>query len=451
MLDELGRLDVALAGEAAGPSAADRAGSNDDPAPAGDGVDDLDRELRALVADVRATRPGLDAGARMRLEDRVQAAKAAPAPRRAPRLTADRRWRAGLALAAIVVVALPLGAVVREGGSDDGATAESASGAITTAAPATADSSSDQGGPTSTAGRPDVAGDAVEQSRSSGSAASTGSGSSPAPEPEPRSAAGDASGSPSSSGASGGSSSSPAPPTTKAAPLSSARRVVRDVRQTVRVAPGQVAAAAARVTAVVQDAGGYLASSEVRERGASAGGTFAVVVPTGRLDATVAALSRIGRPVRLERSATDVTDQATSLDDRLADLRAERSAARLALARTVDPARRAARRRELTLLSSRVAALQGQRDDLRRRTATSTIALRVTTAKGAGATPLPVDDGSWGIGDAWDDAGRVLEVGGGVVLLGGVVVLPLLLLGGGALVLRRRAAGRRRDALIDRA
>jgi hypothetical protein len=442
MLHELDRLDAALAGEAAGPSAADRAGTNDDPAPAGVGVDDLDRELRALVADVRATRPGLDVGARMRLEDRVQAAKAAPAPRRTPRLTADRRWRAGLALAAVAVVALPVGAVVRESGSDE-ATIVSASGGMTSAAPTT-DERSARGDATPTSGGPESAGDLAQESRSSGSGSSAGSPSS-AGEPRARSAAG------ADSVTSASGSSVPAPPTTKAAPLSSTRRVIRDVRQTVRVAPGQVAAAAGRVTTIVEDAGGYLASSEVRERGSSAGGTFAVVVPTGRLDATVAALSRIGRPVRLERSATDVTDQATSLDDRLADLRAERSAARLTLARTVDPARRAARRRELTLLSSRVAALQGRRDDLRRRTATSTIALRVTTAKGAGATPLPVDDGSWGIGDAWDDAGRVLEVGGGVVLLGGAIVLPLVLLGGGALLLRRRSAARRRDALIERA
>ena len=53
---------------------------------------------------------------------------------------------------------------------------------------------------------------------------------------------------------------------------------------------------------------------------ARAGGTFQVVVPTARLDSTVAALSRIGKPVRLERSATNVTDQAVSLDDQLGDL-----------------------------------------------------------------------------------------------------------------------------------
>ncbi|MSW53280.1 MAG: hypothetical protein F2817_20640, partial [Actinobacteria bacterium] len=91
-------------------------------------ADDLDGELLALVADVRASRPELDAGARMRLEERVAAAQAAPAPRSRPRLTTDRRWRAGLALAAVVAVAVPAGSVlVRDGGSDGEVAAEATS------------------------------------------------------------------------------------------------------------------------------------------------------------------------------------------------------------------------------------------------------------------------------------------------------------------------------------
>lgn len=468
MLDELDRLDAALAAGGRDVPADGRttptdhrdgatddrvrtADVRDDTADVRDGAaedsdgtaDDLDRELRALVTDVRATRPALDAGARMRLEERVQAAKAAPAPSRTPRLTADRRWRAGIALAAVVVVALPVGAVVRETGSDSETLSVSGRPMFGSGSSSTAEPSSDSS----------------QSAESAAGSSSSARDSSASPDPsdvEQRSAEPQAQAAPAPAGSTapapaGSTAPGSSPSTPRAAPLGSARRVVRDVRQTVRIERGQVAAAAGRVTTIVQDAGGYLASSEVRERGSAAGGTFAVVVPTGRLDATVAALSRIGRPVRLSRSATDVTDQAVSLDDRLEDLRADRSAARLALARTVDPSRRAARRRELRLLSSRVAALQGERNALRRRTATSTIALRLTTTKTEEAAPLPVDDGRWGIGDAWRDAGRVLEVGGGVALVGGVVLLPLLLLGGLGVGLRRRALGRRREALIDRA
>jgi len=438
-------LDADLRADAAGVDPhADRAGGAGGPATP---PDDLDRELLALVADVRATRPELDAGTRMRLEVRVQDAKAASRPRRAPRLTTDRRWRAGLALAAVVAVAIPVGVAMTSGegglsgdlGGDDatslamgesattaapGSSQDDAAGAGSAAAPSSPETTE---APSATSGS--SSGELERQSIPESTQDTTDSMTVP-PSPSPSTTA--------------------VPPTTRQAPLDATRRVIRDVEQTVRIEPGQVARAADRVTGIVQGAGGYLGASEVRERGPRAGGTFQVVVPTSRLDETVAALSRIGRPVRLERSSTDVTDQAVSLDDQLGDLRADRSAARLALARTVGEARRAARRRELNLLSSRIAALQGQRDALRRQTSTSRIDLRLTTTKAAeDEAPPAVDDGSWGIGDAWSDAGRVLEVGGGVLLVGGVIVVPLAALLALGLGLRRRAAGRRRDGVID--
>lgn len=457
VLDELDRLDAALH--------ADRHGANDvppgahagttdpatglardpaasigrgaeDPDRSPEDLDALDHELLALAADVRATRPAFDTGTRMRLEARVQEAKAAPAPR-ARRFTTDRRWRAGLALAAVAAVAIPVGTVMTSGdgglsqdlGGDTAPQAMSESSTTAAAGPADA-SDSAAAAPT----------DPSATTESLGGSSGTRSGEGDLEKFSRRLSPGSTTVAPS----------PPGTPTTKQAPLGAPRQVIRDVEQTVRINPGDVAKSAERVTTIVQDAGGYLGSSEVRERGSAAGGTFQVVVPTGRLDATVAALSRIGRPVRLERSSSDVTDQATSLDDQLKDLRADRAAARLALARTVDPDRRAARRRELTLLSSRVAGLQGQREQLRRQTSTSRIDLRLTTSKAAGDDPAPpVDDGSWGIGDAWDDAGRVLEVGGGVVLIGAVVLVPLAGLLGFGLVVRRRAAARGRDAAID--
>ncbi|MDO9408174.1 DUF4349 domain-containing protein [Patulibacter sp.] len=440
-LEDLDRLDAALAAILGAPAPSpgratpERDGDAAPSSPGGAPADDGDRELLDLVTAVRATRPELDAGTRVRLDDRVRAAKQADADGRRSGargplrglVPAERRWRTGLALAAVVAVAVPVGVVARDGlmsgesSGPSGVVAQPTSGAV--AESSERDTTADGGLRSGSAALP-----------AAPSAGSVGRGSR--------------------TGSTGTTSAARPPvPTVGQAPLDAPRRVVRDVEQTVRIAAGKVAGASARVTTIVQDAGGYLASSEVRERGSAAGGTFQVVVPSARLDATVAALSRIGRPVRLERSSTDVTDQATSLDDALRDLRADRASARLALARTVDPDRRAARRRELTLLSSRVAALQGERDALRRRTATSRIDLRLTTSTtGAEDDAAPAaDDGSWGLGDAWRDAGRVLEVGGGVLLVGGAIVLPLVGLLALGLVLRRRTVGRRRDDLIDRA
>lgn len=475
VLDELDRLDAAIhaarwgvADPAPAPGTQIRGRSTSEPDATLDpdavgtstdaDPDDLDRELLDLVSAVRTGRPSLDPGVRSRLDERVQAAKDADAAGPGRRLVAslrpaDRRWRAGLAVAAVVAVALPVGVVARDGITGDGGPGPSASSEsrIALAERGTTEGPASAAGSATADSAAGADADARESLRSTEGDVGRLSGTAPEAAATPEALqeldrADDAvtrdSIAPS----------PPSAPTTKPAPLDATRRVIRDVEQTVRVNPGDVARSAGRVTTIVQDAGGYLASSEVRERGAAAGATFGVVVPTGKLDATVAALSRIGKPVRLERTSTDVTDQATSLDDQLADLRADRSAARLALARTVDPQKRAARRRELNLLSSRVASLQGQRDALRRQTATSRIDLRLTTSKAADDDPAPpVDDGAWGIGDAWDDAGRVLEVGGGVLLIGGVIVLPPLVLVLGGLALRRRAAARRREDAIDAA
>jgi hypothetical protein len=413
--EELDALDEALRGASGGALGSDGAAASGDSTP-GDG----DGALAALVADVHASRPELDAGARARLDER--AAQSRIVRRGAAATGTARRRRLALALAAVVSVAVPVGGVATQGwlGGESSFETMSADGVHEPLPEALSDSSDSSGGNT------------VRPESRSGDV------------PRPAAA-------PSASGSSASGAASSASPGTGATPdLSQDRRVIRDVRQTVRVAPDGVARAAARVSTVAEDAGGYLASSSVRERGARAGGSFDVVVPVGRLDETVAALGRIGRPVRLSRSSTDVTARAASLQDRLDDERADRAALRLQLARTVDPDRRAARRRELRLRSSRVAALEAQRDELRGRTSTARIALRLTTqAESAAAPATKIDDGRWGLDDAWRDAGRVVEVGAGAALVGAVVLLPLSLLLGGVVVLRRRAAAAGRDRVIS--
>lgn len=367
---------------------------------------DADPALLTLVGDVRAVRPTLDAEARARLDDRAREAKAragAPVAGRRSFLPAGRGWRLGLAVAALLAVAVPVAGVVLVDEDSGFMSIQSTSDVV----------------------------DAQSSSDSSVQSEST----------EPPSAA----------------TSRFAPRATNlsrtlgsSAPGGRPRRVVRDVRQTVRVDPDGVARAAADVTRIVQDAGGYVAASSIRERGSGAGGTFEIVVPSARLNETVAALSRTGRPVRLERSSTDVTNRATSLQDRLADLRADRAALRLQLARTVDEDRRAARRRELRLLSSRVTQLERQRDALRDSTANSRVSLRLTTSKGASASAPKADDGRWGLDDAWRDAGRVLQTVAGVLLIAAVVLLPIGLIVALTMLVRRRLRADRANQTIGR-
>lgn len=393
--DELDRLEAALNGDR-----------------------DTDPLLRALVDDVRATRPTLDLDARERLESRVRAASdgagGRPAATRSPG-GFGRRRRLVLAVAAVVAVAVPVAGVVLDAERSMVST-EALSGDV---------------------GEVVVDQNSVEPA--------------PAGESQSRPGAGAVPGSPLSGTAPSRPSSSGSSSDRRTAPgsgLANDRSVIRDARQTVRVERSEVAAAASKVAEVVADQDGYVAASSVAEAGRSPRAAFEVVVPSARLDATIAATGRIGTPVRLERSSVDVTDQRASTDDRLRDVRADRSSVRLQLARATSAEQRAAKRRELRLLSSRVARLEGEQRELREQVSTARLLLRLTTVRGGTATSAADDDGRWGLADAWDDAGGVLQVVGGVLLIAAVVLLPLAALVGLLVLGGRRLTTNRKNRTI---
>lgn len=59
------------------------------------------------------------------------------------------------------------------------------------------------------------------------------------------------------------------------------------------------------------------------------------------------------------------------------------------------------------------------------------------------------DGGAWGIGDALDDAGRVLTVAAGVILISAAVLLPLAIIAASAWLLASRARRFQRDRALD--
>ncbi len=341
---------------------------------------DADAELRMLVGDVRAARPMLDDDARARIEARATRAVAAersPSAINAARVRRGQRMRAVLAVATVAVVAVPVGAyVVQNGGSDDGA-------AVVMEA--------SRGGS-----------DDVEQTtQASGGVAESQSRGESGSSVERRSAAPDRA-------------------------SSRDRQVIRSAVQTVRVDEPEVADAAAQVGRIAAAQGGYVALSSVRESGPRAGGEFEVVVPSGRLDATLSALGALGTPVALERAAEDVTSQAASVADRLADLRPERAALRRQLAAAGTASERTNLRRELRRITSRIASLESEQRQLRQATAHDRLTFQLTTVDRAAADD-DQDGGGWGIGAAWDDAGSVLQVLAGVLLIAAAILLPLAL------------------------
>ena len=388
---ELAALDAALAGTA-----------------------DADAELAALVRDVRAVAPRPAAAARAALDARV-ASGFTPETRRAPGggTTARVRLRRALrrrdlipALAAAAAVLVVV--VVLAGLGTSGQNASSPGPAATGVA------AQERGNADSSAG--------------AGGGAGSGGGVAPAPSSAP----------------------SVAPPagTAPVAPSLAApgRRVERTVRLDLGARADRFDAVTDGVVRATQQAGGFVADSQIRREGGRGTATFVLRIPAARLDAAISGLSRLAHVRAIEQGATDLTGATDGTAARLRDARTRRRALVAALA-TASGARAARLRGRLAGARARERSLDRALRALRARTAYATVDLTVTAPRGQGAAPAP--KGRWTPADAWRDARRALEVGAGVLILVLAVVLPLALVGGLGAAAAGAVRRRRRETALD--
>ena len=129
--------------------------------------------------------------------------------------------------------------------------------------------------------------------------------------------------------------------------------------------------------------------------------------------------------------------------ERLRDARAEVEGLLKQLADADTDEERAAVKAQLAFQRQRVAALRATRNALERRANLSRVSLAVVTGD---ADELGSGDDQWTLGDALDDAGRILGVAAGVTLIALAVLAPVALLFALALLGRRAwvRAGRER-------
>ena len=192
--------------------------------------------------------------------------------------------------------------------------------------------------------------------------------------------------------------------------------------------------------------GGFVASSQVDAGAIGGTARFDLRVPTDRLDATLAALSRLGHVRSRSQSTDDVTGAVVSARERLSDAQAERRALlrALGLARTSTQAE--AIRARLRLARTEIAGARSDLHALGRRTAFSSVSVLVS-ARGGGAS----GGGSFGPDDALNDAVRILGAVAGGLLVALAVLLPVAavvaLVWLGARTLRRRGRERALDAV----
>jgi hypothetical protein len=224
------------------------------------------------------------------------------------------------------------------------------------------------------------------------------------------------------------------------------RFVERSAELTLATRPGNIDRAAAQISRVADELGGYVASSRITS---GSRGEFSLRVPERRLGRALRRLSAVGTVRRRTQYSQDYTGGVRLVEDRLKDARAERESLLRQLARAITPNQTASIRGRLRIVSRQIVATRRELQHLYGIVRRSSIQVTLLADRHAGGSADKPDDSGWTPSDAVDDALRVLEVSVGVLVVAAAVALPLglvaVILGLGL----RQAARRRRERALD--
>ncbi|MFD6072617.1 DUF4349 domain-containing protein [Amycolatopsis lurida] len=199
-----------------------------------------------------------------------------------------------------------------------------------------------------------------------------------------------------------------------------------------------VADVISQVRVITQGAAGYTGQESTQEKRASVN----VIVPAERLDGVLDQLGKLGKQVRREVTATDVTEQMVDVDSRLATQRASVERIRALLARATSVSEIASVESELTSREAELESLQKRRESLAGSVAMSTISLQVK-AETVAAAEQSRSGFLGGLADGWD---AFLTFGGGLLTVLGAMAPFLLVFGVPAAALVWWLRKRRRPA-----
>lgn len=207
--------------------------------------------------------------------------------------------------------------------------------------------------------------------------------------------------------------------------------------------PDEVREASAKVFEAVHTVNGIVLGSSSRDGAGDGSASFDLLIPSSRLGDALASFSSIAEVASRHESTTDVTARTVGLDERLQDAQVTVRSLLAQLAAADTAAERARAEAELRAERHHAVALRAQLTTLERRTHFSRVSLRIVSGDTGGAVGT---GGSWGVGSALADAGRILEIAAGVILIGLAVLTPIALIVFLAWLGHRRwlEAGRRR-------
>jgi hypothetical protein len=204
------------------------------------------------------------------------------------------------------------------------------------------------------------------------------------------------------------------------------RDVERSAEMVLGADPSEVAGGAADVFDAVHAANGIVLSSSVSGGAAGdAGARFDLLIPAAKLGDALADFSAIDTVVSRHEATDDITAPTVRVGEHLRDSRATIDGLLVQLAGADSDEERAEVEIELRAERRHAAALRSQAAKLDRRANLSRVSLRIETGAAASS---PDEDGSWGAGDALDDAGHILGIAAGVAIIGLAILAPLALI-----------------------
>jgi len=201
----------------------------------------------------------------------------------------------------------------------------------------------------------------------------------------------------------------------------------RDIERSAEIGlladPADVAEDSAQVFSAVHDARGIVLHSTTTA-GRNAGAHFDLLIPSAKLGDALAAFSAIDEVRTRHEATTDITAPTVGLEELLRDSRAKVDGLLSQLAATETESEREAVEIGLRHERHHAAVLHARLDKLHHRADYSRVSLRIESSASAADSA----GGSWGVDDAFHDAGHILGIAAGVTLIALAVIAPLALI-----------------------
>jgi hypothetical protein len=176
-----------------------------------------------------------------------------------------------------------------------------------------------------------------------------------------------------------------------------------------------------------------------------AGATFHLKLPARNLQAALADLSALAHVSSRTENVKDVTNRFTAAEERVKGLEAQRDRLLRRLGRAVTISEQESIKARLRIVEQQLAPARGELADVRQRIHLVPMNVQILGEEGVNG------GGSWSLGDAAHDAGRVLAVSAGVLLITAAVLGPLAVIALLAWLVARTLARRRRERALDHA